>query len=113
MGNLTMSNADYARNASGAKKLETELRNDINSAYKALAKNDAAYSKMVNVINSYWHGSDATTFLKLLEDQRESIQGKIKKYNTVVSNALSADRQSFNKTQSNNATMIQSNIKKV
>ena len=108
MGNLTMSNADYARNASGARKLEIELRSDINKAHKALSKSDKAYTELVNTIRTYWRGSDANQFLKLLEDQRASIQGKIKKFDTIVSNALSADRQSFEKTQSANASRIQS-----
>ena len=67
----------------------------------------------INTIRTYWRGSDANQFLKLLEDQRASIQGKIKKFDTIVSNALSADRQSFEKTQSANASRIQSNIKKI
>lgn len=107
---LNISNATYGRSTSGAKIVTNNLLADIDKAYKVLAKDDKYYTDLVNTINKYWSGADANKFLKLLDDQRASIQNRIKKYKTVVQTVMEADRSSFEKAQSNVSNKISSSI---
>ena len=108
---LNMTDASYARSASGQKVVTENLIKDINNAYKVLSKDDTNYKALLMVVKKYWSGADANTFLKLLDDQRESIQNRIKKYQQIVTQVMIDDRSAFEKGQSNISSRISSDIK--
>lgn len=109
--NLTISNATYGRSLSGQKTVNNNLLNDIDKAYRTLDKTSKYYETLEKTIKKYWSGGDANTFIKLLNDQRASIQNRVKNYKTMVTTALNEDRSSFEKTQSSISSEISSNIK--
>ncbi len=111
MGNLSISNATYGRSESGSRTIQNSFNAAIDKAYSALSKDNKNYIELCNTIKSYWSGADANAFLKLLDDQRASIQNKIKRYKNVLSSALEGDRQQFEKSQANIASTISGNIK--
>ncbi len=111
MGDLKISNATYGRSESGSRIIQNSFNAAIEKAYAALSKDNKNYITLCQTIKSYWSGSDANAFLKLLDDQRASIQNKIKKYNNVLTSALESDRVQFEKSQSSIANTISGNIK--
>ena len=111
MADLKISNATYGRSTSGSRIIQNNFKAAVEKAYAALSKDNKNYIELCNTIKSYWSGADANAFLKLLDDQRASIQNKIKKYNNVLTSVLENDRAQFEKSQSNIANTISSNIK--
>ena len=106
MANLEITNATYGRSTTGQKIIATNISGDIDRAVKALDKSSKEYITLKNTIRQYWTGPDANRFLKLLDDQRESIQNKMKSYKNTFKRALENDRTQFNKTQNNIANQL-------
>ena len=106
MSNLEISNATYGRSAAGQRIIASNIEGDITRAMKAMDKSNKEYVTLVNTIKKYWTGPDANQFLKLLDDKRISIQNKMKTYKSTFTSALEADRNQFDRTQSNIANKI-------
>lgn len=98
---LTMSNATYARSTSGIKNLKANLTNDITAVTRNLSPSSDKYKAMVNVINNYWVGEDATAFIKDLEKQIDTLNKNISNFKKYV-DAFDAEQNAFLKFQSNN-----------
>lgn len=107
MANLEITNATYGRSTAGQKSIVNNVQGDIDRAMKALDKSNKEYLNLRNTVKKYWTGPDANRFLKLLDDQRESIQNKMKSYKNTFVTALDQDRIQFDKTQDK----IASNLK--
>ena len=81
---LTMSNATYARSTTGIKNLKANLIGDITAVTKKLTPTSDTYKTMVNTINNYWVGEDATAFLKDLEKQVDALNKNIANFKRYV-----------------------------
>lgn len=98
---LTMSNATYARSTTGIKNLKANLIGDITAVTKKLTPTSDSYKSMVNTINNYWVGEDATAFIKDLEKQIDTLNKNISNFKKYV-DAFDTEQSAFMKFQTNN-----------
>ncbi len=97
---LTMNAADYARSASGAKKLEADFLADIEALIKVL--NGDKYATFKKTIKNNWVGADATDFLNDIEKTRKNLESSLRNLKTKFNAAIAADAKQFKNFQSKN-----------
>jgi hypothetical protein len=101
---LDMSNATYARDESGRKKLIADLQGDLKTARTAITGNEL--TTLLKEVDKYWSGADATKFKNQIKTTANNIANDMKMFDKDLESALSEDTKSFSKLQSSNATSI-------
>ena len=101
---LSMSNATYARDASGKKKLIADLQGDLKTARSAVTGNEL--TNLLKEIDKYWSGADAEKFKTSLKKAANDIANEMKMFDKDLESAINEDSKAFQKLQNTNANSI-------
>lgn len=101
---LNMSGATYGRDASGRKKLISDLQGDLKTARTAVTGNEL--TTLLKEVDKYWSGADADKFKTQIKTTATNIANDMKTFDRDLENSLNEDTKGFQKLQSTNASSI-------
>ena len=96
---LSMSNATFARDEAGLRKLKANITGDIDRAINTLTSCNQ-YNTFISAVQKNWSGEDAT---KYIAQFKKAVSNLAK---STVTSALDKDIAQFKSMQSTNASKI-------
>ena len=109
---LTMSNATFARDEAGLKKLKANITGDIDKAIETLS-NCNEYNNFLSTVQKNWSGADADKFIAQFKKAVSNLASTYKQYKSTVTAALDKDIAQFKSMQSTNASKIAGTASKI
>ena len=98
---LDMTNATYARSASGAKTLkENSFATSIAAIKKAI--NGDKYKEVIKAVDNNWVGADADDFIRDISRTKNDIISRINTLQNTFSTAIDGEAREFASFQAKN-----------
>ena len=102
---LSMSNATFARDEAGLRKLKANITGDIDRAINTLTSCNQ-YNTFISAVQKNWSGEDATKYIAQFKKAVSNLASTYKQYKSTVTSALDKDIAQFKSMQSTNASKI-------